>query len=252
MKQPLRTCGSALLLLLIAWSPCWASDHARTFLSALESYKEGDYAGAAAQFEALAQSGVHSGPLFYNLGNAYLKDDRLGPAILWYERAQKLMPHDADLRFNLQYARSLAKDAPEEVPASLLRIVFFWKFYLSQTTLIVLAVGFNMLFWMLAGIWYLTRRRAWFHAALGAGLGMLIFAATAGFDLVAAANPSQGIVLPDRISIRSGLEDHTTELFLLHAGARVRILDRRGEHVLVRFAPEKIGWVSRKSIGIVR
>jgi tetratricopeptide (TPR) repeat protein len=253
MRSLLRTYAWTLLLSLIFWTPCPASDHARAFFSAIESYKQGDYAAAAAQFEALAQSGVRSGPLFYNLGNACLKDGRLGPAILWYERALKLMPNDPDLRFNLQHARSQARDAPsDDGQASLLRILFFWKDHLGESAVWMLALIFNLIFWVMAGVWYMTGHRGWIRAALAAGLPALIFAAVAASDLYAGGRPSAGIVLPDRIAIRSGLEDDSTELFVLHAGAAVRILDRRGHHYLVRFTSEKIGWVGQNSVGLIR
>jgi hypothetical protein len=252
MKRFVLSGVLSILPVLLAFAPCAASDHAREFFSAIESYHTGHYGKAADQFESLAKSGIRSGPLFYNLGNAYLKDRQLGPAMLWYERARHLMPNDPDLRFNLQYARLLAKDAPEESTVSWLHILFFWNFYLAESMVVLLALGFNGFFWLLLGIWYLTRRPGSLKAAIGTGAAALIFVMTAGANIHAAKHPFQGIVLPDQVSIRSGLEDNSTELFLLHAGARVRILEQRGEHYLVRFSAEKIGWVNRSRVGLIR
>jgi tetratricopeptide (TPR) repeat protein len=253
MKRMLRIGLPALAAaLLLVHAPGRAADHARLFLSALEFYQAGDYGQAAERFEALTNSGIRSGALFYNLGNAHLKDGRLGPAILWYERAARLTPNDPDLRFNLQYARSLAEDAPGQGPASMLRTFYLWTSYLGQSAVMLAAVIFNMLFWLFLGVWVVTRRRLWFRSALGTGLAALIVVAAAGVDLYAAGRPSQGIVLPQKISIRSGLEDTSTELFKLHAGARVKVIDRRDEHYLIRFSPEKIGWVDRNSIGLIQ
>jgi len=80
----------AMLLLLGVFSPVRASDQARPFLSGLEVYKAGDYAQAIDRFGTIARSGVVNAQLYYNLGNAYLKNNELGPAILWYERALAL------------------------------------------------------------------------------------------------------------------------------------------------------------------
>ena len=48
--------------------------------------------------------------LFYDLGNACIKSDRLGEAILWYERARLLSPRDEDVGANLHFASRGRKD----------------------------------------------------------------------------------------------------------------------------------------------
>lgn len=243
--------GIVLGVILFSLRPCWASNQARAFFSALESYKAGDYRAAAAQFEAIARSGVRNGRLFYDLGNACLKDHRLGPAILWYERALKLMPDDPDLHFNLNYARSLTKDAPGEVASPLARIFFFWEYYLSADAVIWSAIGFNLLFWVLLGAWRLRRRRVLIRCAMAAAAAALIFVLTAGYNYYEAGHPSTAIVLPDQAAIRSGLEDSSTQLFVLHAGAKVRVLKQRRNYYQIRFSADKIGWVGKDKIGII-
>jgi tetratricopeptide (TPR) repeat protein len=241
----------ALGVVLFSLRPCWASNQAHAFFSALEAYKAGDYNAAAQQFEAIARTGVRNGRLFYNLGNAYLKDHRLGPAILWYERALKLMPDDPDLRFNLNYARSMTKDAPGEVGSPLVRIFFFWEYYLSDHAVIWLAIGFNVLFWVLLSLWVVQRRHILIRGAMAAGAAALIFVLTAGYDYYEAAHPSTAIVLPDQAAIRSGLEDSSTQLFVLHAGAKVSVLKQLRDYYQIRFSADKIGWVGKDKIGII-
>lgn len=241
----------AMGAVLFALGPCSASDQARTFISALEAYKSGDYGTAAAQFEAIARTGVRNGRLFYNLGNAYLKDRQLGPAILWYERALKLLPNDPDLRFNIDYARSLTKDVPEESVSPLLRILFFWKYHLSEHAIVLLAIGFNGLFWGLLAAWRLAHRRALASSAAAVAAVTLIFMFTAGFNYYEARHPSMAVVLPERAAIRSGLQDSSTELFVLHAGATVKVLKERKGYRLIRFSADKIGWVARAKVGII-
>ena len=78
----------------------------RLFLDGINDYNTGKYKDAVKKLSHIAEKGVVNGKLYYNLGNAYLKSGDVGRAILWYERALKLMPHDPDLRFNINYARS--------------------------------------------------------------------------------------------------------------------------------------------------
>ncbi|MBU1038451.1 MAG: tetratricopeptide repeat protein, partial [Candidatus Omnitrophica bacterium] len=86
------------------------SDPNQLFYTANHSYESRDYVKAMEGYVAILESGLESGNLYYNIGNGYLKMGRLGQAILCYERAKRLIPHDSDLRANLTYARSLAEN----------------------------------------------------------------------------------------------------------------------------------------------
>lgn len=240
-----------VLFILASVPACPASQDARHFLAALEAYKAGDYTTAISGWQAIAQSGVQNGKLFYNLGNACLKAKQLGSAIYWYERALRLLPNDPDLRFNYDYARSLTQDAPEEGPSPLVRIFFFWNYQLSSRTIKILAIGFNLLFWLLAMVWRLTRRRAFRRAALLALVPVVVFTLTTAFNYYAAAHRRQAIILPENVAVRSGLETSSTELFTLHAGAKVNVLKTLKGHYQIRFSREKIGWVAEKNLGLI-
>lgn len=69
------------------------------------AYKNGKYAQAAEDYSKIVGSGIISADVFYNLGNAYFKNNRIGSAILYYEKALKLKPRDNDIKFNLDLAR---------------------------------------------------------------------------------------------------------------------------------------------------
>ena len=78
-----------------------ANDPARAFIDGVENYKIGNFTQAAQDFEAVAKLNINNPYLFYNIGNAYLKSNDIGRAILWYERAKVLAPNDPDLNYNL-------------------------------------------------------------------------------------------------------------------------------------------------------
>jgi tetratricopeptide (TPR) repeat protein len=246
-----------LLILLIILlgaavsAPCRAQENARRFIAAMEAYKAEDYATAIAEMESIAQSGVRNGALYYNLGSAHLKNNSLGPAILWYERALKLLPNDPDLRFNADYARSLTRDATEDPGASLVRIFFFWKYHLSSHTIIILAVAFNLLFWLLMLARRFSGRRGFRYAATAVTAPTIIFIMTAVFNYYEAAHQRHGIVLTDKVSVRSGLKNTSTELFVLHAGAKVKVVKKKKDHLQIRYSKDKIGWIENETVGLI-
>jgi len=240
---------AAIIGILAAAAPCPAQEHARRFLAAMEAYKAGDYASAVNGLEAIAAAGVQNGQLYYDLGNAHLKNNDLGRAILWYERALNLLPNDPDLLFNYHYARSLTKDAQDENANPLVRILFFWKYQLSARAIILLALAFNLLFWSLATAQRLLRRRGLRYGALAALIPALVFGLTAAYNYYDAAHQTRAIVLPEKVAVRSGLEPTSTELFELHAGAKVKVVRTKKDHIQIRFSEDKIGWIASGAVG---
>ncbi len=225
-------------------------DNAGVFVDAVRAYKAGDYAAAAAQFESIAETRVNNPDLFYNTGNAYLKSKDLGRAILWYERARKLAPSDPDLKFNLDYAQSLLKDK-KEPGFSFSSILYFWQGLVSlewlQYTAITLSFGFF--------IWATVQKAR--GRQIFSGTGMLIFLLFAGTTLAAGLEYNRihsdvtAVILAEQAGVRSGTMDNATLLFDLHAGTRVRVLEKKDNYMKIRFAKDKVGWVACSKAEII-
>ena len=79
------------------------------------AYTKEDYGKAIELYEGLLKTHGESAEIYYNLGNAYYKENKIAPAILNYERALLLDPGDGDIRFNLQLARQKSVDKIEPV-----------------------------------------------------------------------------------------------------------------------------------------
>jgi hypothetical protein len=92
-----------------------------------EAYRQGRYAQAAESYAAVARAGVESGPLFYNLGNAYFRVGETGQAIRYYEKARRLLPSDPRIAHNLDMARSRAEAPVRSVAqGGVIRLVRAW------------------------------------------------------------------------------------------------------------------------------
>jgi tetratricopeptide (TPR) repeat protein len=240
-----------VLMILCSARISGASETARTFLDGIKDYKENRFADAAAAFSRVADEGIRNGKLFYNIGNACLKNGDLGNAMLWYERSLKLLPHDPDLKFNYEYAQSLTKDEKGDKELPLVRILFFWKYLLSQTWIQWAAIIFNLIFWVLMTVRLIrgkNRFRTLGHVILALGL---IFTLTAVYNDYESDLIKEAVILPARVSIRSGLTDDATELFVLHAGAKVKIDKEKNDYFRISFSEGKIGWIKKSDAGII-
>jgi len=224
----------------------------RAFINGIASYQAGDYKTAIVQFGHIADSGVRNGKLFYNLGNAYFKHDDLGRAILWYERAAAMLPEDPDLKFNLEYARSMTKDDSEIEPGlSILQIFFFWKHLLNAPLIKLGGIFFSTVFWI--GL-ILQRLRFKFISRWLLFLTAVIstiFILTSLYTFYQDAYAKGGIIIQPEVSVRSGLSDEATVLFTLHAGTRVGIDMQKGAYFRITFTSDKTGWIKKDMVGII-
>jgi tetratricopeptide (TPR) repeat protein len=223
----------------------WGTESEKLFQEGIKNYNEGRYAEAVRLFSGLAEKGVENGKLYYNLGNAYLKNNDLGFAVLWYERAAKLIPDDPDLNFNLEYARSLVKDMKEERGAPVFRILFFWEHLLSEEAIKYTAIILNSVFFITALAGLVLRRRI---SKMVYGLilaASLVFTTTAFYNFYDQKYYHRAVIVSEKASVRSGLSDDATELFVLHAGAKVDVEKEQNGFYRIYFSKGKIGWLHK-------
>jgi uncharacterized protein YgiM (DUF1202 family) len=74
---------------------------------------------------------------------------------------------------------------------------------------------------------------------------------TALFNYYEAAHIRHAIVLDQQVAVRSGLDQTSTQLFVLHAGAKIRVLKHNGTHLQIRFGKDKIGWIENQAVGLI-
>src|ERR1041384_66422 len=72
------------------------------FKAANQLYNDGKFAESIGIYEKIEPKTAH---VYYNLGNAYFRNNQLGNAILNYERARALSPRDPDVLANLKFAQ---------------------------------------------------------------------------------------------------------------------------------------------------
>ena len=218
----------------------------------LKAYNEGRYTEAAEHFNNLVHNGARNGPLYYNLGNAYLKAGDLGRATMWYERALRYMPRDPDLRFNLAHARSLVKDEKEAGRNALVGVIFFLDDFLPQGSIQYAAIGFNLILFVILGGYYLGKRYTVLKGVAAAALAAtILFTSNALYQFYQDEFDVQGVVLAKEAPVRSGLSEQAAELFVLHAGTKVQVEDQKDGYVRIAFSADKIGWIKKEQLGVI-
>ncbi len=221
------------------------------FLAGVKNYQKGNYKEAVKDFKHIAEEGVKTGALYYNIGNSYFKAGRTGLAILWYERAKKLIPHDPDLKFNLEYANTFVKDKKDKSGVRISDILFFWEDLIPSGVLQSGAIGFCFLFFLYAGFRTLKRKNIFTSAGVLLVTCLVISASAACYDFYHKNTARFAVVVKDKAAVRSGFSDDSTKLFVLHSGTKVKVERINGRYLMIFFSKGKMGWIKQGDAEII-
>ena len=221
--------------------------------AANKAYQEADYKRAETLYRAILEQGLHSAKLYYNLANTLFKQEKLGEAILYYNKALRLSPADEDVRHNLEYAENSTKDSIEQIPEFFL---FAWIRAVRNLmscdgwtifSLVILVIGLAAaLFYLLAQ--RISTRKAGFYVMVLAALLFLVATLFANYERKAIVNHNEAIVMSSAVSVKSSPDRAATELFVLHEGTKLSIGERMDGWVEVRIADGHKGWIESSRI----
>lgn len=248
-----RKAGILILCMLFTVHDLTGQAPDTLFSQANTYYQEAQYELAIEKYEAIVDSGWAAAALYFNLGNAYFRIHRIADAILNYERALLLDPHDRDIRFNLALANSYIKDQIEEIPR---------PFFVRWHTALVRSLSPNQWGWLSLGAFlaallffslYLYSARIGFRRT-GFWLGTLLFFVSVSSFIFAGEHHklvtghNAAIVYQPSVTVKSSPDVSGTDLFILHEGTRVSLLDEVGHWVEVRVSDGNKGWVPKDAV----
>lgn len=241
----------SLLLSLFALSA-----RADGFSEGNDHYAAGEYAEAVEAYEAVSASGYESARLYYNLGNAYYRTGRLGPAILNYERALRLDPNDPDIRHNLEFAQLQTVDRINAVPEMFLTKA--WRAcrnVASSDTWAYCGVGL-FIFALAAMAVYIFTKPLWLRKT-GFSLSViaLVFTAltlTFSYQQKSEAESAEyAIVFAPTATVKSTPDGSGTDLFILHEGTKVKVGSHIGGWVEITMSDGNAGWLPASALEVI-
>ncbi len=249
---------SCLLLLLLSL-PRWSQGQSAAvglYEQANQAYAEGRYPQAIESYRKIIETGMINGAVFYNLGNAYFKDNQLGRAILSYERARRLLPRDPDVSANLALANQLTADKITTNQSSLWGRVAGWL--MRSLNIAELTRGTFLLYLItaimaVAAIWAQEDklRRRLLLGCLIFGVFFAFSAASLGTSIYQHRVLRWAIALEPSIDARSGPGHEYTKIFALHEGTKIRIRQEREGWLLISLPNALGGWIPKESAEVI-
>ena len=253
---------AALMLVLMFILPALASAQGDAYVDSLwnaanTAYVEGRWSDALAGYEHISGMGLESASLYCNTGDAYFKDGNIPMAILYYERALKLDPSYSDARFNLDLLGQMIQDRIDPVPEFILKKWTRDICYIMDSDswaicfLVFLAVTMAMLLLFILAPSVGGRRTGFFTGlvTLFLAIASLSFSLWQKRDYMSA---DDAIVMRPVTSVKSSPSSESSmDLFILHEGTKVRILDSVGNWNNIELADGRQGWIPSGDIEII-
>jgi tetratricopeptide (TPR) repeat protein len=223
------------------------------FKEANEFYKKGKYVDSIKQYEAILEKNIKNGYIYFNLGNAYFKNNQLGKAILNYERAKIFLPSDNDLNFNLRFAndRKMDKIKTEVMNPFATIILFLYNifelnslFWLSWILFIIL-IGSVITKWYYKNISFSLINQKIFNYC---GIIFLVFVLVLIIKANHLSTSQYAIVQTKEVKVKSGPSQDYTDIFTLHEGTKVKIRKKGNEWHVITLPNGFSGYILKEHI----
>lgn len=220
-------------------------------------YNAGDWKGAVKSWDSVEKTGVESAVLYYNMANAYFKAEDYPHSILFYEKALKTDPSFSDARYNLEFANTFVQDKIDPVPEFILKSLSRKLCYtMSSNTWAVLALVFFALSFGAVVLFLLSHRiggrRTGFYSAIVLVLFALGSFTFASWQKSTYLKSDTAVIMNPVVSAKSSpSEESSKDLFVLHEGTKVKLLDEVGDWNNVELADGRQGWIKKADIEII-
>jgi tetratricopeptide (TPR) repeat protein len=227
-----------------------------TLEKAEKAYDNKRFKEAVSLYEKLIGEGYKSTGLYFNLANAYYRNNDIGKAIYYYELARKIDPHDEDVRLNLGIASSKTIDKIDSKENFFLSAVKTNVLSTLTTTTwgwltVIFIVLACILFFAFVSTSHPRLKRVSF-AFSGLFFVAFLFAYFLGYSALRSKYDNKfAIVLSKEVKVVNEPTAAGTTKFTLHEGTKIRVIERNGDWVLIGLDNGNEGWLHMGDVGII-
>ncbi|MCK5686613.1 tetratricopeptide repeat protein [bacterium] len=219
------------------------------------NYSKGKFNKALENYKKVIESGINSADLYYNTGNAYFKLDKVGWARFFWEKALALDPRDSDIKYNIEYLKlnklkdRLKKDESGNVFALIYESISLKSWYMVFIILYIVTC-------MSLGIRFILRREGLRFTLMIIFIVGFILLTYSGLNLYFKnADNSlnrKAVIVSKEISVKSEPGNNMgVELFTLHEGTLIRMVESRSNWYKIIAGEKLIGWIRKEDSKLI-
>ena len=207
-------------------------------------------------YQKLINEGYKSYQLYFNLGNSYYRNNELGKAIYYYELASKSNPADDDIKINLAIATSKTIDkvnSKENFFITAIKtniLLSFSTFTWSIFTISFISLA-SILFFIFINSNNILIKRISF---IGTCFCFILFTLSYFLGYTSLKSKSENkfaIITSKEIKILNEPTISGISKFNLHEGTKIRIVENKGEWILIKLDNGNEGWIKTTDVGII-
>ena len=245
----------SIISILLFGTLLYAESNEEKIELANKEYSNGNYDQAIEAYKSVLETGYESPELYYNIANSYYKSNRLAYAILYYERAKLLAPNDEDIIFNLSLANSHITDKINVISPMLIKTWYnsASSFLPGDTWSVISIASFVLLLILFSVFLYshkATIRRLTFYLSILSLLITFLSFSFAGHEAKLQTEHNSAIIF-NSITVKSSPDNYGTDLFLLHEGTKVTVLQNENDWMKIKLSDGNEGWVKNESLQII-
>jgi tetratricopeptide (TPR) repeat protein len=218
------------------------------FDTANNLYQSEKYTEALQVYSSIEKKGLISDDLFFNMGNSYYKLNKVAPSIYYFEKALKLNPSNEDAAINLAFAKRMTIDVIEELPKTFLQRLsanFIEKLPYDTWALIAVIASFlaALLFLLYYFSYSSNKKLFYFNISIFAVfiLVLSVFFAFHNYNII--QKNRAAIIFVAKVEIKNAPSTSSEEVFELHEGTKVMVLDELDNWKKIKIADGKVGWI---------
>ncbi len=219
-------------------------------------YQDKEYKKAVDAYQEVVNAGFEGTSLYYNLGDAYYREGKLGYAILYYEKALRLSPGNSDVAYNLKIANARTVDKIEALPQFFL--FEWWESLLAVfpvTGWTYISYAFYILVLLSVGLFFFAKRPGAQRAAVYSGFVSVVFLLMTVSLLAVKVNRDinvkSAVVTTPTVTVKLSPDPTSNDAFIIHEGLKVREIGNVGNWIEIRLQDGKEGWVENNDIATI-
>lgn len=219
-------------------------------------FQNKEFENAIEKYEAVLEQQHSSSALYYNLGNAYYRNGKIGYAILHYERGLKLDPDNEDLQYNLKIVKARTIDRIKEVPQ--IFIVDWWVAFttaFSAITWQVIVIFFYFLLLVSITVFFVTKRgniqKLSIYTSIIGLFGAIFFTIILFGNISRETSKDFAIITANTVAAKQSPNESSNDLFVTHEGLKVAVTDQFSDWLEIKLYDGKVGWLPKDALEII-
>ena len=234
----------SILFFVLCSTVCSAVDVNPIWQKANNFYQKKQYDSAILYYQQMAASKPGNAPLYYNLGNAFYRSNKVGAAVLNFERALSIDPNFTAASDNLMLTQSRIANKINPLPE--IFFIKWWKNVTNAAHANMTAIISLILFLALVGILLLNRFRKpeWLRGQIIGGL-VVIWICSLIIAVQSAVNANardMAVVMQGDAPLMTSNQQTKTQS-LIPEGTTVKIISVKSGWIEVELPDGRSGWL---------